>query len=79
MPPPHPEAVVRLETAPAHQAQVDFAEFPFPWGKRSALLVVPAQSWLLWLEFYPRQKLEPTRRIAHSRRAARCSESQPTE
>ena len=27
-----PEPVVRYETAPGHQAQVDFAEFRLPWG-----------------------------------------------
>ncbi len=31
-PHPAPEPVVRFETPPAHQAQVDFAEFRFPWG-----------------------------------------------
>ena len=56
-PRPEPEPVVRFETAPGHQAQVDFAEFRFPWGKRSALLVVLAYSRLLWLKFYPRQTL----------------------
>jgi transposase len=56
-PQPEPEPVVRFETAPAHQAQVDFAEFRFPWGKRSALLVVLSYSRLLWLQFYPRQTL----------------------
>src|SRR5690606_24658110 len=35
-----PEPVVRVATPPGHQAQVDFAEFKFPWGKRFALLVV---------------------------------------
>jgi transposase len=52
-----PEPVVRFETPPAHQAQVDFAEFRFPWGKRYALLVVLGYSRLLWLKFYPRQTL----------------------
>jgi transposase len=32
-PTPTPEPVVRFETPPAHQAQVDFAEFRFPWGE----------------------------------------------
>jgi transposase len=56
-PQPEPEPLVRFETAPAHQAQVDFAEFRFPWGKRYALLVVLAYSRLLWVQFYPRQTL----------------------
>ena len=34
------EPVVRFETAPGHQGQVDFADFRLPWGKRYALLVV---------------------------------------
>lgn len=56
-PQPAPEPLVRFETPPAHQAQVDFAEFRFPWGKRSALLVVLGYSRLLWVQFYPRQTL----------------------
>lgn len=56
-PRPEPEPVVRFETAPGHQAQVDFAEFRFPWGKRYALVVVLAYSRLLWLKFYSRQTL----------------------
>jgi transposase len=56
-PHPVPEPVVRFETPPAHQAQVDFAEFRFPWGKRFALLVVLGYSRLLWLRFYPRQDM----------------------
>ena len=56
---PHaePEPLVRFETAPGHQAQVDFAEFRLPWGKRYALVVVLGYSRLLWLKFYPRQTL----------------------
>ena len=39
-PRPAPEPVVRFETLPGHQAQVDFAHFRFPWGRRWALLLV---------------------------------------
>ena len=56
-PRPDPEPIVRFETAPGHQAQVDFAEFRFPWGKRHALLVVLGYSRLLWLKFYPQQTM----------------------
>ncbi len=56
-PRPAPEAVVRFETAPGLQAQVDFATFRFPWGTRYALLVVLGYSRLLWLHFYPRQTM----------------------
>ena len=56
-PRPEPEPVVRFETAPGHQAQVDFAEVRFPFGKRFALLVVLGYSRLLWLTFYPRQTM----------------------
>jgi transposase len=56
-PRPEPEPVVRFETAPGLQAQVDFADFRFPWGKRYALLVVLGYSRLLWLHFYPRQTM----------------------
>ena len=48
-PKPAAEPVIRFETPPAHQAQVDFAEFKFPWGSRYALLVVLGCSRLLWL------------------------------
>lgn len=51
------DPVVRFETPPGLQAQVDFAEFRLPWGKRYALLVVLGYSRLLWLQFYPRQTL----------------------
>ena len=51
------EPLVRFETAPAHQAQVDFAEFQLPWGKRHALLVVLGYSRRMWLRFYQRQTL----------------------
>ena len=51
------EPLVRFETPAGHQAQVDFAEFRFPWGKRYALLVVLGYSRLLWVQFSPRQTL----------------------
>lgn len=35
-PQPEPEPVVRFETPPGHQAQVDFATFKFPWGALTA-------------------------------------------
>lgn len=56
-PVPPIDPVVRFETPPGLQAQVDFAEFRLPWGKRYALLVVLGYSRLLWLQFYPRQTL----------------------
>jgi transposase len=56
-PRPVVEPVVRFETPPGHQGQVDFAEFRLPWGKRYALLVVLAHSRLLWLQFYGRQTM----------------------
>jgi hypothetical protein len=48
-----PAPVGRFEILPGHQAQVDFAEFRFLWGKRSALLVVLGDSWLLWPQPFP--------------------------
>ena len=56
-PRPAPAPVVRFETPPGHQGQVDFAEFTFPWGKRYALVVVLGYSRLLWLRFYERQDM----------------------
>jgi transposase len=56
-PKPVPEPLVRFETEPGDQAQVDFAEFSFPWGKRYALLLVLGYSRLLWLRFYPKQDM----------------------
>jgi transposase len=38
-PVPPPETVVRFETPAGRQGQVDFAEFRFPWGKRSTQIV----------------------------------------
>ncbi len=49
--------VVRFETPPGHQAQVDFAHFRLPWGRRWALLVVLGYSRLLWLRFFRRQDM----------------------
>lgn len=51
------EPVVRFETKPGVQGQVDFAEFQFPWGKRYALVVVLGYSRQLWLRFYERQDM----------------------
>lgn len=56
-PKPSAEPIIRFETPPGHQTQVDFAEFDFPWGKRFALVVVLAYSRLLWLRFYERQDM----------------------
>jgi transposase len=56
-PKPPADPVVRFETPPGLQAQVDFAEFHLPWGKRFALVVVLGYSRLLWLQFYPRQTM----------------------
>jgi transposase len=56
-PAPSPDAVVRFETPAGHQAQVDFAEFQFPWGTRYALLVVLGYSRLLWCRFGVRQDM----------------------
>jgi transposase len=52
-----PEPVIRFETPPGHQAQVDFARFRLPWGVRYALMVVLGYSRLLWLRFYVRQDM----------------------
>ncbi len=54
-PRPEPEPVVRFETPPGQQAQFDFAEVRFPWGKRFALLVVLGYSRVLSVEFVARQ------------------------
>jgi transposase len=56
-PTPAADPVVRFETPPGHQGQVDFAEFRLPCGKRYALVVVLAYSRLLWLQFYARQTM----------------------
>ena len=47
--------MIRFETPAGQQAQVDFAHFRLPWGRRYALLVVLSYPWLLWLRLYPRQ------------------------
>ena len=51
------EPVVRFETPPAHQGQVDFADFRLPWGKRYAFLVVLGYSRVLWMQFFTRQTM----------------------
>ncbi len=51
------DPVVRFETPPGHQGQVDFAHFRLPWGRRWALLVVLGFSRLLWLRFFRRQDM----------------------
>ncbi|MCY3624187.1 MAG: DDE-type integrase/transposase/recombinase [Gammaproteobacteria bacterium] len=51
------EPLVRYETPPGRQGQVDFGTFTLPWGRRHALLVVLGHSRLLWLRFYPRQTM----------------------
>ena len=56
-PRPAIEPIVRFETPPGHQAQVDFAHFRLPWGRRWALLVVLGYSRLLWLRFFERQDM----------------------
>ena len=52
------EPVVRFETPPGHQGQVDFADFRLPWGKRYAFLVVLGYSRILWLQFFTRQTMQ---------------------
>jgi transposase len=56
-PRPPAEEVVRFETPPGQQAQVDFATCRFPWGKRYVFLLVLGYSRLLWLQFYARQTM----------------------
>ena len=52
------DPVVRFETPPGHQGQVDFADFRLPWGKRYAFLVVLGFSRILWLQFFSRQTMQ---------------------
>lgn len=49
--------LIRFETPPGHQGQVDFADFRFPWGRRSALVVVLGYSRMLWVQFLPRKDM----------------------
>ena len=51
------DPVVRFETPPGRQGQVDFGSFRLPWGRRYALLVVLGYSRLLWLWFFRRQTM----------------------
>ncbi len=57
-PRPPEDPVVRFETPPGHQGQVDFADFRLPWGKRHAFLVVLGFSRVLWLQFFCRQTMQ---------------------
>ena len=57
-PRPPEDPVVRFETPPGHQGQVDFADFQLPWGKRYAFLVVLGYSRILWLRFFTRQTMQ---------------------
>ena len=57
-PRPPADPVVRFETPPGHQGQVDFADFRLPWGKRYAFLVVLGFSRVLWLQFFSRQTMQ---------------------
>ena len=52
------DPVVRFETPPGHQGQVDFAYFRLPWGRRWALVVVLGYSRLMWVRFFPRQTMQ---------------------
>lgn len=56
-PRPPADPVVRFETPPGRQAQVDFADFRLPWGRRHALLVVLGYSRMMWLRFFSRQTM----------------------
>ncbi len=56
-PKPPEVPVIRFETPPGKQAQVDFAHFRLPWGRRYALLVVLGHSRHLWFQYFPRQDM----------------------
>jgi transposase len=56
-PRPAEEPVVRFETEPGRQGQVDFATFQLPWGRRHALLVALGYSRVIWGQFYTRQTM----------------------
>lgn len=56
-PRPPEDPVVRFETAPGRQAQVDFADFRFPWGRRYALMAVLGYSRLLWARFFSQKDM----------------------
>jgi transposase len=56
-PQPPVEPIVRFETPPGRQAQVDFARFRLPWGIRHSLIVVLGYSRLLWLHYFQRQDM----------------------
>lgn len=56
-PRPPETPVIRFETPPGRQAQVDFAHFRLPWGRRYALLVVLGYSRTLWFQYVPRQDM----------------------
>jgi hypothetical protein len=57
-PRPEREPVIRFETAPGNQAQVDFADVRLPWGRRFALMVALGCSRPLWAQFLPRQPIQ---------------------
>jgi len=57
-PRPASEPVVRFETPPGVQAQVDFATVDLPWGKRYVLLVVLGYSRTLWARSFSRQTMQ---------------------
>jgi transposase len=59
-PRPALESVIRFEAAPGEQAQFDFAEVKFPWGKRWVLLVVLGYSRLLYASSSPGRPPSPS-------------------